>query len=107
MQISKISDYHRGWIIGDFAPSLVRSKEFEVGLLTHLKGEHWPSHFHAIATEYNVLISGKMTVNERKIERGDVFIIEPGEIVTPIFHEDCEVLCVKIPSMPKDKYEPI
>jgi hypothetical protein len=107
MQISKLTDYYRGWIIGDFTPSLVKSKEFEVGLLTHLKEEQWPKHFHAIATEYNVLVSGEMTINGVKICQGDVFVIAPGEVVSPVFQEDCQVLCVKIPSLPKDKYESI
>ena len=107
MQISKLTDYFRGWVIGDFSPALVRSKEFEVGLLTHLKDEKWPKHYHAIATEYNVLVSGKMTINGVKLSDGDVFVIGPGEIADPVFHEDCKVLCIKIPSLPKDKYEVI
>jgi quercetin dioxygenase-like cupin family protein len=107
MQISNLTDFHRGWIIGDFSPSLVKSKEFEVGLLTHLKGERWPKHYHAIATEYNVLVSGRMTINGMEIIQGQVFVIEPGEVADPFFVEDCLVLCIKIPSLPNDKYESI
>jgi hypothetical protein len=36
---------------------------------------------------------------------GDIFIIEPLEVAVPTFHEDCKVLCVKVPSLPNDKYE--
>ena len=105
MHITKLTEFHRGWIIGDFTPSLFNSKDFEVGLLTHLKGEKWPTHYHLIATEYNILVSGEMSINGIKIFKGDVFVISPGEVVDPIFHEDCTVLCVKIPSVPGDKYE--
>jgi hypothetical protein len=35
---------------------------------------------------------------------GDTFIVAPNEIADPIFHEDCTVMCVKAPSLPKDKY---
>jgi len=46
MILSKITDYFRGWFIGDFENSVLRTKDFEVGLLTHKKGEVWPAHYH-------------------------------------------------------------
>ena len=36
---------------------------------------------------------------------GDVFVIEPGEVAEPEFLEDCQLVCVKTPSLPGDKYE--
>ena len=56
MKKFKIDEFHRGWFIGNFDPSVLKTDQFEVGLLTHTKGEHWPKHYHAIGTEYNVLI---------------------------------------------------
>ena len=53
MKIKKINDMWRGWFIGDFEPSVLKTNEFEVGVLTHKKGEKWPKHYHNIATEYN------------------------------------------------------
>lgn len=97
----------RGWFIGNFEPSVLKTKDFEVGLLTHKQGEQWPKHYHAIATEYNLLVSGKMIIKETMIEPGDIFVIEPNEIADPSFLEDCTVLCVKVPSIPGDKYEPV
>jgi hypothetical protein len=41
MKVGKLADMHRGWCIGDFAPSLLRTKDFEVGVLLHPKGEKW------------------------------------------------------------------
>lgn len=94
----------RGWLIGDFEPSVLKTKEFEVGILSHKKGEVWPEHFHKIATEYNVLISGKMSLNDVILEQGDIFIIDPCENARPVFYEDCKVLCIKTPSLIGDKY---
>lgn len=105
MKKSKLNEYTRGWLIGDFEPNLFRTKEFEVGILTHRKGEVWPKHYHALGTEYNVLIQGRMTIAGEDLVAGDVFVFEPMEIADPIFHEDCTVLCVKVPSIPGDKYE--
>lgn len=107
MVVEKISNMHRGWFIGNFDPSILKTKDFEVGLLTHKKGEYWPKHYHVIATEYNLLISGSMIIKQTKIEPGDIFVLEPYEVADPEFLEDCTVLCVKVPSIPGDKYEPV
>lgn len=105
MQIRNIDEMTRGWFIGNFDPSILKTDLFEVGLLTHKKGEIWPRHYHIIATEYNLLISGSMTICGRTIEPGTIFVLEPNEVADPIFHEDCQVLCVKVPSVKADKYE--
>lgn len=105
MKKVKLADTYRGWFIGDFFPSVLQTKDFEVGILTHKKNEQWPAHYHKIATEYNVLISGSMTVCNELIEAGSIFIIEPNEVAAPIFHEDCTIVCIKTPSVKGDKYE--
>lgn len=104
MKTFNLENFTRGWFIGDFEPSIFKTSQFEVGLLFHKKGEDKSSHYHKIATEYNVLIKGKMEINSVIIEEGTIFIIEPGEIVKPIFYEDCSILCVKSPSIIGDKY---
>jgi quercetin dioxygenase-like cupin family protein len=103
--IKRIEDFTRGWLIGDFEPSLVRTKDFEVGILTHKKDEVWPKHYHKLADEYNLLVKGKMTVNDIELNTGDVFVIEKGEVAQPKFLEDCTVLVIKVPSVIGDKYE--
>lgn len=105
MNITKLKDYFRGWFIGDFEPSVLRTKDFEVGVFVHCKDEKWPSHYHKDSVEYNVLISGKMTVQGKELNSGDVFVFEKGEIANPIFLEDCTIVCVKVPSIPGDKFE--
>lgn len=105
MNITKITDYVRGWFIGDFEPTVLRTKDFEVGVLRHHKGEKWPSHYHKHSVEYNVLVSGKMIVQGKELNSGDVFVFEKGEIADPVFLEDCTVVCVKVPSIPSDKFE--
>lgn len=105
MKIYKLNEMKRGWFIGDFCPSVLRTKEFEVAVLTHKKNENWPTHYHKLATEINLLLKGKMSINEININQGDIFVIEPNEVSSPFFHEDCEILCIKTPSVIGDKYE--
>lgn len=105
MNINSIKDYVRGWFIGDFEPSLLRTKDFEVGVLTHKKDEYWAPHYHKESVEYNVLISGKMIVQGKELNSGDVFVFKKGEVADPVFLEDCTLVVVKIPSIPSDKFE--
>jgi quercetin dioxygenase-like cupin family protein len=105
MILGKLSDMHRGWFIGNFEPSLHKTPDFEVGVLTHLKGEKWDAHYHKLGTEFNVLVKGSMKVCDTELTAGDTFVIEPYEIADPIFYEDCTIVCVKIPSNTNDKYK--
>lgn len=103
MKVSKLADTHRGWVLGHFS-DILKTTDFEMGVLVHKKDEKWAAHYHKIATEYNVLVSGKMRVCGAELVSGDIFIIEPDEVADPIFHEDCTIVCVKVPSVPGDKY---
>lgn len=103
MKVFNIADMTGGWFIGDFSPSVFRTKDFEVGVKSHPKGSPWPAHFHAQAIEINYLIKGKMRFGDRVIEAGEIFVFEKNEVATPEFLENCEVLVVKSPSVPGDK----
>jgi len=105
MKTAKLSDMTRGWFIGDFEPSVLRTRDFEVGILTHKKGETWPAHYHSVATEYNVLLEGRMRIAGEVVTPGDVFWFDPGDVADPEFLEDCRVCVVKTPSIIGDKYE--
>tara|TARA_R110000868_G_scaffold260685_1_gene518829 strand:- start:415 stop:735 length:321 start_codon:yes stop_codon:yes gene_type:complete len=104
MITGRLEDMFRGWVIGDFEPSLLKTQDFEVAILLHKKAEEWPAHYHKIATEYNILLSGTMSVCGKELVEGDTFIILPNEVAVPVFHEDCRIVCIKVPSLPDDKY---
>lgn len=104
MLTGKLDNMVRGWCIGNFEPSILKTDKFEVGVLLHPKGEKWPAHYHKIATEYNILLKGRMKVCDTELTSGDWFVIEPMEIADPIFYEDCQILCIKTPSDTTDKY---
>ncbi len=99
----KLEDYLRGWIIGNFNPSIYKTSQYEIGLLTHAKDEKWEFHYHKNMTEINILISGHFLLNNIPISAGTVFIINKNVIACPKFLETCKILCIKIPSMPGDK----
>lgn len=98
MKILRLKDMHSGWFIGGFEPTAYFTKDFEVNYRIHKKDEFWPTHYHTDVTEINLLIKGKMIIQNKELSSGDIFIIEPWEITNPTFLDDCEIVCVKTPS---------
>jgi NDP-sugar pyrophosphorylase family protein/mannose-6-phosphate isomerase-like protein (cupin superfamily) len=97
------SQFIRGWIMGQFTPSIINNEHVELGILTHNKGEKWGYHYHKECDELNVLLEGSMLMNNREIKKHDIFFIQKKQLGAPIFLENCRVLCIKYPSIPKDK----
>lgn len=104
MNIHKLDNFKGGWFIGNFDPSILKTDQFEVGLKFHQKDEDWPNHYHKIATEYNLLISGKLIVNGVDINAGEIFVVDPLENAKCNFVEDCYILVVKAPCVKNDKF---
>jgi dTDP-glucose pyrophosphorylase len=100
----KGSDMLGGWFVGNFNPSALQSKDFEVCYKLHKKGESWDTHYHKKAREVNYLIRGEMSINNHKFVAGDIFVIEPLYMATPNFLDDCELIVIKVPSVSNDKY---
>lgn len=104
MEILKMNDMKGGWFIGDFEPTAYKTSGFEVCYKHHKKGEKWETHYHKEGTEINYLVEGKMIIQDKELNKGDIFILNPYEIANPVFIEDCVVLIVKTPSKPGDKF---
>ena len=103
MVVRKINEFERGWFIGNFPKAILQTDQFEVALISCGVGIH-PTHYHKIATEYNVLIEGKLRIADRIINPGDVYVIDKCEVTEQEFLEPSKVLCVKTPSVADDKY---
>lgn len=103
MEIFDFSQMKGGWFIGDFHPTAYPAN-FEVCYKHHKKGEKWDSHYHKKATEINLLVSGKMSINGTIINAGQVFVIYPYYVSSPVFLEDCSLVIVKTISDENDKY---
>ncbi|MBU8921000.1 MAG: hypothetical protein KOO63_04065 [Bacteroidales bacterium] len=110
MKTYHMGDMKNGWFVGDFAPTAFRTSEAEVCFATHKAGENPQAHFHKEAPEITAVISGLIvmynytTHNIHMFGPGDIFVVEPNEIVEPIILRDTQVIVVKVPSLPKDKY---
>lgn len=98
MKVHKIADMVSGWFVGGFEPTVHYTEDFEVNYRLHPAGQHWDTHYHTKVKEINLLVRGKMTLQDQELNAGDIFVLEPWEIANPVFLEDCEVVTVKVPS---------
>lgn len=104
MKTFKLSNFTRGWIMGDFEPSLIKTKNFEVKVITYPKGYVDKRHVHRIADEIGVVISGSCKINGTVFTKGDICWTAPGEWVSFETPEECAMTVIKIPSVKGDKY---
>jgi hypothetical protein len=105
MIVSNIKSYTSGWFIGNFEPTLLKTEAFEVAHHFYHKGFKATPHIHKIATEYNYIINGQLIVSGKSLSSGDIFVYELNDISDVQFLEDTNLIIIKTPSIPTDKYE--
>jgi len=104
MKIYDIKDMHNGWFIGNFNPSVHKNPDFEVAHHRHPSGYKTPKHTHKLAMELTYVMKGKILIRGQEISAGQMFIYEPFEVADGEILEDVELMVVKWPSIPDDKY---
>ena len=103
MEKYKLSDMFGGWFIGNFQPTVHSTNEFEVCLKRYKKGDKEGAHFQRIATEFTLVVSGRIRLGEREFEENDIVEIPPFEIADFESLTDSVVVAIKTPSIPSDK----
>lgn len=104
MQIFKLNDMIRGWFVGNFDPSVFKTGDVEVGVKEYKKGDYEERHHHKIATEITVIINGKVRMNDKIYQKGDIIVIKPGESTDFLALENSTNVVVKLPGANNDKY---
>ncbi len=104
MYLAKLNEMTKGWFVGNFTPSLFKTNDVEVAVKHYQAGDSEESHYHKIATEITVIVSGKVKMNGVEYSEGDIIVIEPGDKTDFIAITDAINTVVKIPGANNDKY---
>lgn len=104
MKTFKLENFTRGWIVGDFEPSIIRTKDFEVAVMYFKKGDKGDKHFHKIAEEITVITSGVFKINNQIFKAGDVILLNQNEVYEEECLEDGSQTVIKTPSAKNDKF---
>ena len=104
MKKYRLEDFKKGWFIGDFNDTIHKTNQFEVAVKYYYCGEKDIKHFHKIATEFTVIVFGKVRMNGITYYKGDILKIEPYfETDFEALEETCTAV-IKIPGVLDDKY---
>lgn len=101
---SNLKDFEKGWFVGNFNPSLYKTNDVEVAVKKYKKGDFEEVHYHKIATEITVIVSGKVKMNELILSEGDVLVIPPFCATDFKALEDTVTTVTKLPGANNDKY---
>lgn len=104
MKKYNLNQFTRGWLIGDFEPSISRTKDFEFMIRYYKSGEFEKKHVHKIADEVTVIVKGVFLMNNEKYTEGDIIHLLPGDSTDFECLEDGITAVIKTPSVIGDKY---
>ena len=104
MKQSNIKNFREGWVVGNFDPSIFKNPFFEVAHHSHKKNDVTFPHYHQVTNELNYIVRGEMMVDKKHLKAGDMWIYEPWDISDVEFLEDTDLMIIRWPSIPSDKY---
>jgi len=104
MKIFRLDNMIKGWFVGNFEPTALRTSAVEVAVKYYNKGAYESKHHHLIATEVTVVVSGRVKMNEAVYSEGDIVVLLPGESSDFEALEDAVTTVVKYPGVLDDKY---
>ena len=104
MQISKLKNAGKnGWYIGDFGDAVVKSTAVEV-CYHKVKQGYTDPHYHTKCTEIILVTRGKGIINNTKVKKGNIIVINQGEINDLVaITKNFTAIGVKIPAGGSDK----
>lgn len=104
MKKARLEDMVKGWFVGNFEPTLYKTNAVEAAVKVYKAGDHEDAHYHKIATELTVIVSGKVRMNGVEYGPGDIIVMEPGEVTDFEALTDAVNAVVKLPGANNDKY---
>lgn len=104
MDNKNLKDFFKGWFIGNFEPSLLKTNDFEVAVKHYKKGDSEPLHHHKISTEYTVILNGEVKMNDVLYKHDDIVIVEPNNSTKFEAITDVTTVVIKTPFSENDKY---
>lgn len=104
MNSANLKDMLKGWFVGNFSPTAFQTDACEVAVKKYSAGEHESSHYHKIATEITLVLSGTVFMCGQEWREGDIIVLNPGEVTDFKALTDAINVVVKVPGASNDKY---
>jgi hypothetical protein len=105
MKHDRLENMVKGWFAGAFEPAALKTNACEVAVKKYFAGDSEGGHYHKIATEVTMVLSGKVKMFGKVWTDGDIVTILPGEITAFEALTDAVTVVLKVPGVLNDKYE--
>ena len=78
MNHANLKDMVKGWFVGGFSPTALQTDACEVAVKSYREGDKEAAHYHKIATEVTLVLSGRVRMLNKEWKAGDIIVLEPG-----------------------------
>ena len=104
MNHAKLNDMVKGWFVGSFTPTAYKTDACEVAVKIYKAGDKESAHYHKVATEITLILSGRVRMCGKEWGEGEIVVLEPGETTDFEALTDAVNVVVKTPGALNDKY---
>jgi hypothetical protein len=104
MKHDRLENMTKGWFVGAFEPTVLHTNDCEVAVKHYKKGDKEAAHYHRIATEITVILSGHVRMAGAEWRDGDIIRLDPNEPTDFEALSDAVTVVVKHPGASNDKY---
>jgi len=104
MRVYRLEKFIGGWMVGDFEPTIIKTKKFEFSVKKYKKGEIGKAHYHKKTEELTVVIKGRFKMNKKILKESDVVFLKKNEVADFKCLASGYTAVIKIPSIKNDKY---
>ncbi|MGU9857788.1 hypothetical protein [Pseudomonas sp. LF245] len=104
MNTANLKDMVKGWFVGGFTPTAFSTQACEVAVKPYAAGDAEAAHYHKIATEVTLILSGEVEMCGKTWGAGEIVVLEPGDITAFKALSDAVTVVVKVPGALNDKY---
>ena len=104
MQRYNLLEFTGGWVVGDFIPSILRTKDAEVAIKRYKAHDSESDHTHKIADEITIVVDGIVRMNGIILTQNSIVHIKAGESADFQALTNATTCVIKLPSVIGDKY---
>ena len=104
MKHFRLDEMTKGWFVGGFTPAAHSTGACEVAVKTYRAGDREGAHYHKVATETTLILSGRVRMAGREWSDGDIIVLAPGEASDFLALTDAVNVVVKTPGALDDKF---
>ena len=104
MKVFQLDNMTGGWFVGDFSPTVFKTKDCEVALKEYSAGDYENRHHHKEAIEITLIAKGTVEMNGEIFEEGAIILLDRNESTDFRSLTDSTTVVFKSPSVTNDKY---